>query len=106
MPIKLSNLLLCVTVVLCMVRGNISFKRLKQDYELYDIKTDGLLQVINSNIIPLDSSLHDKDNRNLRANSHSTVQKCFDTGEAYSASYLITKEHLLYQFTDCKFCNL
>jgi hypothetical protein len=26
--------------------------------------------------------------------------KCKDGGEAYSAAYLITKEHLLYQFTD------
>ena len=28
------------------------------------------------------------------------VQKCREGGEAYSASYLISKEHLLYQFTD------
>ncbi len=27
-------------------------------------------------------------------------QKCRDSGEAYSASYLITREHLEYQFTD------
>lgn len=27
-------------------------------------------------------------------------QKCKDSGEAYSASYLITREHLEYQFTD------
>ncbi len=28
------------------------------------------------------------------------IQRCRDTGEAYSASYLITKEHLTYQFTN------
>jgi hypothetical protein len=28
------------------------------------------------------------------------LQRCKDAGEAYSASYLITKEHLLEQFTD------
>ena len=30
----------------------------------------------------------------------SKLQRCRDSGEAYSASYLITKQHLLEQFTD------
>jgi hypothetical protein len=32
--------------------------------------------------------------------SSTYLHRCRDAGEAYSASYLITKEHLLYQFTD------
>lgn len=42
-------------------------------------------------------------NRNLRGQppvDKSKLHRCRDAGEAYSASYLITREHLLEQFTD------
>merc|ERR1711907_374894 len=39
------------------------------------------------------SNQHANDKRYLR------FYKCMDSGEAYSASFLTTKEHLLYQFT-------
>jgi hypothetical protein len=32
-------------------------------------------------------------------------QKCRDSGEAYSASFLISKEHLIHQFTDYNLCS-
>jgi hypothetical protein len=32
--------------------------------------------------------------------AQSNLQYCYDSGEAYSASYLIHKEHLMYQYTD------
>ena len=40
--------------------------------------------------------------RQLKSNDveRSKLQRCRDSGEAYSAAYLITREHLLEQFTD------
>lgn len=37
--------------------------------------------------------------KHKRSRTHK-IQQCKDTGEAYSASYLIHKEHLLNQFTN------
>lgn len=34
------------------------------------------------------------------------LHKCRDIGEAYAASYLITKEHLINQFTGTKRCTI
>ena len=38
-------------------------------------------------------------NQSKEESAYLKLHKCRDVGEAYSASYLITKEHLLYQFT-------
>ena len=38
-------------------------------------------------------------NQSKEESEYLKLHKCRDVGEAYSASYLITKEHLLYQFT-------
>ena len=38
-------------------------------------------------------------NQSKEESQYLKLHKCRDVGEAYSASYLITKEHLLYQFT-------
>lgn len=59
-------------------------------------------------LAPIDDSEHamvqyDSWNRNLRGQppvDKSKLHRCRDAGEAYSASYLITREHLLEQFTD------
>ena len=42
----------------------------------------------------------DKARRNLKVKYSLNLQYCYDSGEAYSASYLISKEHLLHQFTN------
>ena len=41
-------------------------------------------------------------NQSREEESYLKFHKCRDAGEAYSASYLITKEHLINQFTGAK----
>ena len=41
-------------------------------------------------------------NQSREEESYLKFHKCRDAGEAYSASYLITKEHLINQFTGTK----
>lgn len=35
-----------------------------------------------------------------KSDHHKTLQLCKDSGEAYAASYLITKEHLINQYME------
>lgn len=56
----------------------------------------------NSKFIEIDDFISSsrRDSRSLlRLRENDVFQKCKDSGEAYSASYLITKEHLEHQFT-------
>ena len=45
-------------------------------------------------------------NQTKEEENYLKLHKCRDPGEAYGASYLITKEHLINQFTGTKRCTI
>lgn len=89
-------------------------------YEVH-IHEDGISDMLMSNVFTMNGEMGYRSSRQLRAKkddvgviaaldkaAHSQVDydytlqlhKCRDSGEAYSAAYLISKEHLIHQFTD------
>lgn len=104
-----------ILLVICQSTRSSSYRHIQADFvylpgegpnELYISELQSIEHLNNSydsnQYNENSTSLNSQRSRLLRAipSDKTKLHRCRDAGEAYSASYLITKEHLLEQFTD------